>query len=135
MHRVFVLAALLTASTASSGIAVAQTDTSQPDWIEQAKIVARMQGITVGEAVRRARLQEKVNRAIEQFQSDPDYAGAWIDQDARGFKANFAFRGGKKSALNDSELAAASSFPSVSRGMSDLAQARASLAKPSGRMG
>lgn len=88
-----------------------------------------MQGITVGEAVRRARLQEKVNRTIERFQNDPDYAGAWIDQDARGFRANFAFRGGRKPAVGDTELQEVSSFPSATRSMADLAQARASLAK------
>src|SRR4051794_27244768 len=96
MRRVIAMVALLTASTATSGTAVAQPDTSQPDWIEQARIVARMQGITVGEAVRRARLLEKVNRAIERFQNDPDYGGAWIDQDARGVIGKFGFRGGGK---------------------------------------
>lgn len=125
----FALAALLTASTATSGIAIAQAGAGQPDWIEQAKIVAQMQGITVGEAVRRARLLEKVNREIERFQNDADFGGAWIDQDARGFKANFAFRGGKKPTLSDNELQSVSSFSPAGRGMSELAQARASIAK------
>lgn len=88
-----------------------------------------MQGISGGEAVRRARLQDKVNRAHERFQRDADYAGAWIDQDARGFKANFAFRGGRKPSLGDTELQDVSSFTSTSRSLSDLAQARAGLAK------
>lgn len=129
MCRVLAVVTLLMVSTATFGTAVAQPDTLQPDWIEQAKIVAGMQGITVGEAVRRARLLEKVNREIERFQNDPDYGGAWIDQDARGFKANFAFRGGRKPALSDSELQSVSSYSVASRGMSELAQARANLAK------
>lgn len=129
MRKVFALAALLMASTAISQPSFAQDDGGQPDWIDQAKIVATMQGISVGEAVRRARLQEKVNRAVAKFESDPDFAGAWIEQDARGFKANFAFRGGKKPALNDSDLQGISSFTTASRGMSELAQARASIGK------
>ena len=129
MRRVFALAALLTASTAISETALAQPDNSQPEWIEQARIVARMQGITVGEAVRRVRLQEKVNRAIERFQNDADYAGAWIDQDARGFRATFGFKGGRKPALGDTELQEVSTLASTTRSMSDLAQTRASLAK------
>ncbi len=129
MRRVFALAALLTASTATSGTAVPQSDGTPPDWIEQAKIVARMQGITVGEAVRRARLQEKINRAIEKFQNDPDYAGAWLEQDASGFKANFAFRGNRRPSLGDTELQQVSTVAGANRSMGDLAQARASLAK------
>lgn len=130
MRRVFALAALLTASTATSGTAIAQpANSSQPEWIEQAKIVARMQGITVGEAVRRARLQERVNRAIERFQNDPDYAGAWIEQDAKVFKVNFAFRGNKRPSLEDAELQQVSHVVGANRSMADLAQARAALAK------
>lgn len=127
MRHVFALAALLT--TSAAGTAVAQPNNSQPDWIEQAKIVAQMQGITVGEAVRRARLLEKANRAIKRFENDPDFAGAWIDENSRGFRVNFAFRGGRKPALNDSELQGVSSFPSARRSMGDLAQARAILGK------
>jgi streptogrisin C len=129
MRRVLALAALLIESAAVPFPAAAQTDASQPDWLEQAKIVAKMQGITVGEAVRRARLLAKVNSAIKRFESDPDYAGAWIDQDARHFTANFAFRDGRRAAIEDTELRDVSAFPTATRSMADLAQARASLAK------
>lgn len=64
MRRALLLAAAIgILSTAANG----QSEGGQPDWIEQAKIVAQMQGITVGEAVRRKRLQDKV--------ADWDYGG------------------------------------------------------------
>lgn len=127
--RAYVALAMLTALPLSITPAVAQEAGAQPDWIEQARMVAQMQGITVGEAVRRARLQEKVNRTVERFQNYPDYGGAWIEQDAGGYRANFAFRGGRKPSLGDTELQEVSSFSNATRSMSDLAQARASLAR------
>jgi hypothetical protein len=71
----------------------------------------------------------KINREIERFQNDSDYGGAWIDRDARGFKLNVAFRGGKKPPLSDSEVQGVTSYSTASRGMSELALARASIAK------
>lgn len=109
--------------------AFAQNSEAQPDWIEQAKIVANMQGISVGEAVRRARLQDKVNRTNERFLADPDYAGAWIEQDARGFRATFAFRNGKKPSLGDQELQDAATFSAAARSIAELRQARNELMK------
>lgn len=70
---VFSVAAILLAGVTAAN---AQDVGGQPEWIEQAKIVAQNNGISVGEAVRRARLQEKLNRAIKRFENDPDYAGA-----------------------------------------------------------
>ncbi len=107
----------------------AQDVGGQPEWIEQAKIVAQADGISVGEAVRRARLQEKLNRAIKRFENDPDYAGAWIEQDSKNYRMKLGFRGGRKPALNDPELQEASDFQATNRSLGDLAQARASLAK------
>ncbi len=71
----------ITISTFAATAASAQEQAAQPDWIEQARIVAQAEGISVGKAVKRARLQEKLNQAIKRFEGDPDYAGAWIEQD------------------------------------------------------
>jgi len=127
MRISFAMAALLTASTATSGTAVAQTDTSQPDWIEQARLVAAKDGISIGEAVRRARLQIKVHRANEKFFNDPDYAGAVILQDARGFRARFAFKGGKRADIDDQELRGISEIASARRSLGDLKKSREDL--------
>lgn len=124
-HRPVVsIAAILLTSAAN-----AQDVGGQPEWIAQAKIVAQSDGISVGEAVRRARLQEKLNRAIKRFENDPDYAGAWIEQDSKNYRMKLGFRGGRKPALNDPELQEASDFQATNRSLGDLAQARASLAK------
>jgi hypothetical protein len=67
--RLLSLAAVLTASTAFPETAVAQTNSrtpasaqengGQPDWLEQARILAQMEGTSVGEQVRRYRLHQK----------------------------------------------------------------------------
>lgn len=119
----------ITISTFAATAASAQEQTAQPDWIGQARIVAQAEGISVGEAVRRARLQEKLNRAIKRFEGDPDYAGAWIEQDPTNYRIKLGFRGGRKPALSDPELQEASDFQATNRSLGDLAQARAALAK------
>jgi streptogrisin C len=89
---------LCTVLVAVGGPSVASAQQGQPDWIEQAKVVAQMEGVTVGEAVRRTNLQNKALREVERFSSDPDYAGSWIERDARNFKIHFAFKGSKAGA-------------------------------------
>lgn len=61
--RAYIALAMLAASPLSTTPAVAQETGVQPDWLSQAKIAADLEGITIGEAVRRARLQKL---AIEQ---------------------------------------------------------------------
>lgn len=107
--------------------AIAQPEGGQPDWIEQARLVAAKYGISVGEAVRRARLEIKVNRANERFFNDPDYAGAVILQDARAFRAKFGFKGGKRPDLGDQELREIGEISSVSRSLADLKRTREDL--------
>lgn len=125
LKRLLVAAAFGTATAA----AAVQDTGGQPDWIEQARLVAAKEGITVGEAVRRARLSQKVQRAHERFYNDPDYAGAVVRQDARGFRATFAFKGGRQPDLADPELRDNSEVVSAPRSLSDLRNARATLGR------
>jgi hypothetical protein len=86
---------------------------NQPDWLSQAKIVAQMEGTSVGEAVRRARLQQVAAEQAARFGADPEFAGSWIDRSGGGFKVVFAFRGEKRKDIADAELAGASAFQSA----------------------
>ena len=110
----------LTLSTAIAGSALAQSPGGQPDWLSQAKIVAEMEGISVGEAVRRAKLIERAQRWAEKWKDDPDFAGGWIDRRNGGFKIVHAFRRGATRKIDDAELADASSFASVRYSLGEM---------------
>lgn len=131
MRPILALAAFLIAPTAilKTAPGLAQDTGGQPDWLPQARIIANDEGITLGEAVRRVRLQQKVQRANERFFSDPDYAGAVIQQDGRNFRAKFNFKGGKRPSLDDQELRDNSDFSSATRSLADLRQTRAGLGR------
>lgn len=140
MRGICALAALLTASTAMSGTAVAQTDPpspasaqengGQPDWIEQARILAQMEGTSVGEQVRRHRLQQKADKLHERFSSDPDYAGVQIDRKGSTFRISFAFKGtGKQRSVDDTELAGVSTFVPAAHSLSEIQQERQRLGR------
>lgn len=125
-----ICAGLLLAAVASSPAAVAQTPQgSPPDWLSQAKIIAEMQGITVGEAVRRSRLQILANRQAERFAQDDNFAGSWIQQDRNGYKVTYAFRGGGNRTIADPELAAASNFENARYSLREIADERRRLTR------
>lgn len=110
--------------------AVAQDPGGQPDWIEQAKILAQMEGTSVGEQVRRYRLQEKANKLDERFSSDPDYGGAQVERKGPNFKVSFAFKGsGKQRNIDDPELAGASTVVSAAHSIGEIQQERQRLTK------
>jgi len=118
------------ATVALSGLTVhAQNTGGQPDWLDLAKVIAVKEGISVGEAVRRVRLSQKINRLDEKFAADPDYAGAWIEQDSRNFRVKFAFKGGKRGNLNDAEVEAESEFVAAPRSLDELKSAQADVAR------
>lgn len=138
--RNFYTTAILAVTTvvALATPAKAQDPGGQPDWIEQARLVAVKDGITVGEAVRRARLLEKVRRANERFFNDPDYAGAVIVQDGRSLRARFLFKNGKQPDLGDQELRDISDIAPAQRSFADFRKARETLLEqlaPSGASG
>lgn len=117
------VATILFASAAS-----AQNDSGQPDWLEQARILAKMEGTSIGEQVRRYRLQEKANKLDERFSSDPDYAGAQIDRKGPTFKISFAFKGaGKQRSVDDTELASVSAFVPAAYSLGEIQQERQRL--------
>jgi hypothetical protein len=103
-------------SMALSLIAVAATSTasaqagSQPDWVSQAKIVAQMEGISVGEAIKRGNLERKLSEAASRFESDPDYAGSYIERTNKSYKIVHLFKGPTKQGrgTGDADLDAAS---------------------------
>lgn len=92
----------------------------QPDWLSQAKIVAQLEGVTVGEAVRRANLIKRAQKQAERWVNDPDFAGGWIDRRNGGFKIVHAFRGSSQRNIEDSELAANSTFAKVRYSLGEL---------------
>lgn len=59
--------------------------------------------------------------------NDPDYAGAVILQDARGLRAKFLFKGGKRPDLGDAELRDISEIASAARSFADFRKARNDL--------
>ena len=67
-------------------LAAQQTTGGTPDWLSQAKIAAQLEGVTVGEAVRRARLQNLAIKQAERFATDPDFAGSWIERSGNALK-------------------------------------------------
>ena len=72
-----------------------QSMPSHPGWRTQAEIVAKMEGTSVNEAVRRGHLQNFLNEQHGRFSHDAAYAGAWITRDSKRFIVNFAFKGGR----------------------------------------
>lgn len=119
--------AFATLAGAVFGPGFAQDPVDPPDWLQQAKLIASQEGVSVGEAVRRIRLQQKAQRANERFFADPDYAGAIIAEDARGLRVKFNFKGGKRVSIDDQELSSNSDFAPALRSLVDLRQARADL--------
>lgn len=110
-----------------SGSSLAQGTNSPPDWLDQAKIVAQLQGIPVGEAVRRAKLQEKVAALDAQYASDPTYGGSYIEQDSKGFRATFRFMGGKRETIADPEVDGVTTFEPAQHSMADVHRERTRL--------
>ena len=87
---------------------------SHPDWRSQAEIVARMEGTSVDEQVRRGHLQNYVNEQLGRFVKDPDFAGAWMTRDSKRFIVNFAFKGGRGTrTIANPDLARVSTFVTV----------------------
>lgn len=85
----------LATSIAAPGFAQ-ENDGGQLDWLSQARIVAEMEGIPLGEAVRRGKLQARLAREAERLSDDIDYAGSWIERDSRSFRMKHAFKGTAK---------------------------------------
>jgi hypothetical protein len=124
----------LFASAFLSSPALAQ-ESGQPDWLSQAQIAAQMEGVSVGEAVRRARLQILAMKQIERFASDPDFAGSWIERNANSFRMVFAFKGNAQKPISDPELAAASQSNSVRYSITELNAERQRLGQALGAAG
>jgi hypothetical protein len=107
-------AALLLFCAAIPASAQRQPMPSHPDWRSQAAIVAKMEGISVDEAVRRGHLQNFANQQIELFAQDEDYAGSWITQDRERFTVTFAFKGGQGGrSIGNPDLARVARFADV----------------------
>lgn len=103
-----------------AGTANAQATAGEPDWLSQAKIVAQMEGVSVGEAVRRAKLIQRAQKFAEKWKDDPDFAGGWIDRRNGGFKIVHAFRRGATKQIDDPELAGVSSFATVRYSLGEM---------------
>lgn len=96
-------------------------DAGPPDWLEQAKIVAQMDGVSVGEAVRRAKLQQRMAEAEARLSENPNYAGSYIDRRGNGFKIVHRFKGaGAKPSTGDAELDTNSQFEASEVSMKEL---------------
>lgn len=123
-------AGLLSLLLSSAVCAQAQNDGGgQPDWLSQAKIAAEMEGISVGEAVRRARLQNKFLAEVERLTADSAYAGSWIVRDKDTFKIVHGFKGGKRSpaSTGDAELDSSTESASSAYSLQEIEATRSSL--------
>ena len=88
--------------------------TGQPDWVSQAKIVAEMEGISVGEAIRRGNLERRLAAAIERLENDDAYAGSFIERDGKSFKVVHLFtRTGMSGKSGSANLESASEYRSA----------------------
>lgn len=98
----------ITTSIFVATAALAQPDSpgGQPYWIEQAKALAQLQGITVGEAVKRHRLQIVAERQNQRFANDPNYVGARFNQPGSPLAVEYFFsKGSGNKSISDPELA------------------------------
>lgn len=129
MRPAFILITVSSIALTAGPATAQQNEVGQPEWVEQARIVAQMYGISVGEAVRRKTLEDKVAALDARYGTDPDYGGAWIDQKGPQFRATFAFkRGGDKRQVDDVELAPVSNVVDVSYSVREIQQERLRLA-------
>ena len=100
-RRLFLLTILASAPAAGQP----RDQGGQPDWIEQAKIVAQMEGVSVGEAVRRANLERRMAKQAERLEGTPGYAGSVIERDGKQFKIVHLFSDGRSAVdTGDAEL-------------------------------
>lgn len=91
----------------------------QPDWIEQAKIVAEMDGVSVGEAVRRGNLERRLAHLAEKLSKDPYYGGSEILRSKNRYEIVHYFTNDTSSS-GDSEIDRASSFRTVNFSMKEM---------------
>lgn len=113
--------AIIIALLAISAQASAQSsDTSgQPDWIEQAKIVSKMEGISVGEAIRRGKLERKLAEQQLRLESDPTYAGSEIIRDSKRYRIVHYFTTDAATS-GDAELDKESEFRKIRFNMKEM---------------
>lgn len=102
------LAALL--ATTQAALAAPPTDTGQPEWVEDAKVIARQEGIPVGEAIRRIKMEARIGALEERLENEnPDtFAGLTIVRDATKFRVRIHNKGGpiaNASSATDPEVA------------------------------
>lgn len=113
----------------SSSVVAQEPSGGQPDWLSQAKIAAQLEGISVGEAVRRARLQNLAIEQGERFASYPDFAGSWIERRGNSFRVVFAFKGNAQKPISNPDLAAASQTAAVSYSYREIDAERVRLSQ------
>ena len=114
--RYFLFSVAAAAALCVAGAASAQRQPmpTHPDWRSQAVNVAKMEGTTVDEQVRRGHLQNFVNEQLGRFAQDAHFAGAWITRDSKRFIVNFAFKGGRGTrTIANPDLALVSNFVTV----------------------
>ena len=78
-----ILALLATAAQAS---AQSSDGSGQPDWVEQAKLVAQMEGVSIGEAIRRGKLERKLAEQQARLETETSYAGSEIVRTQKSYK-------------------------------------------------
>lgn len=124
---VFAVAALL------AGTAASAQPGGQPDFIGVAKVIAEQDGISVGEAVRRIKMQERIFRLQERlFKQDPDtFGGIEIAADKQQHRVKIKY---KKAAsrdastlVDDAEIRSASDLVEANFSIRELMAAQTAL--------
>ena len=121
------LAALL--ATTQAAPAAQPADTGQPEWVEDAKVIARQEGIPVGEAIRRIKMEARIGALEERLESEnPNtFAGLTIIRDATKFRVRIHNKGGpiaNASSATDPEVAGVLDQSLVTRSLQELRQAQ-----------
>ena len=103
----------------TAGMAQANDAGGQPDWVEQAKIVAQMDGISVGEAIRRGKLEKRLADQVTRLEADANYAGSEIVREKNRYRIVHYFNNDANT-LSDSDLDAVSDFRKVRFSMREM---------------
>lgn len=127
VKRLFLIGGLLAGSAA-----LAQPG-EQPDFIGVARIVAAQEGISVGEAVRRIKQQERIIKLQERLlKDDPqNFAGIEIVSDKTRYRARVKYKGAKAKQLatvvDDAELQPESELVDATYSVAELLDAQSRL--------
>lgn len=84
-QKIVLIGLVCAIATHEIALAAPPADAEPPEWLEDAKIIANQEGISVGEAVRRIKMEAHIAALEERLEREnPNtFAGMRIDRDAK----------------------------------------------------